>query len=108
MNCPECSEEIKKSVSYCPYCGVKIQFQEIKDEKDLKIKELEQKVTNLEHDLNRNNNYFNKLERDNNIIQYRPPKKDNSTSEACGIICVICLIFIFFTGLFPYLIGGGF
>ncbi len=108
MICPECSEEIKDSVLYCPYCGVKIQLQENKDEKDLKIKELEKKVTNLEYDLNRNNNYFNKLERDNTIIQYRPPKKDNSTSEACGIICVICLIFIFFTGLFPYFIVGGF
>ncbi len=89
MICPEFSEEIKDSVSYCPYCGIKIQLQENKDEKDLKIKELEKKVTNLKYDLNRNNNFFNRLEKDNSLIQYKPSKNDNIISKTCCIICIV-------------------
>ncbi len=59
MICPECSEEIKENIRFCPYCGVKMQLQETKDEKDLKIKELEEKVTKLENTSKINNKSYN-------------------------------------------------
>ncbi|MBY9005665.1 MAG: zinc-ribbon domain-containing protein [Candidatus Lokiarchaeota archaeon] len=102
MICPECSEDIKENVLFCPYCGYKLKIEDNLDKKNIKIQELEQKIVSLEKGTKKNNNYYNNLERANRYNQYTSYnyKKEKSSSEKCGIACAICLIFFFFISFF--------
>jgi uncharacterized membrane protein YvbJ len=48
MFCQNCGSEIDQNYRICPYCGQKNSSSDPMDEKEIKIRELEQKVTELE------------------------------------------------------------
>ena len=45
--CQNCGAKIELNINICPYCGQTYDKKEEISEKDLKIQELEQKITNL-------------------------------------------------------------
>jgi hypothetical protein len=47
MYCQNCGAEVDQNYRICPYCG-QSNRSDITDEKDIKIRELEQKVSELE------------------------------------------------------------
>ena len=49
MFCQNCGSEIDPNYQICPYCGQNNSSSNTLNEKDIKIQELEQKVTELEH-----------------------------------------------------------
>lgn len=48
MFCQNCGSEIDPNYRICPYCGQSNSSSDIRNDKDIKIRELEQKVTELE------------------------------------------------------------
>ncbi|MBY8992468.1 MAG: zinc ribbon domain-containing protein [Candidatus Lokiarchaeota archaeon] len=48
MFCQNCGSEIDQNYQICPYCGQNNRSSDIRDDKDIKIQELEQKVAELE------------------------------------------------------------
>jgi uncharacterized membrane protein YvbJ len=52
MYCQNCGSEIEQNTKICPYCGEQNNITEVLSEKDKKIKELEQKILNLEQNIN--------------------------------------------------------
>jgi uncharacterized membrane protein YvbJ len=50
LYCQHCGSELEQNYRICPYCGQNVSSSnvDIMDEKDIKIRELEQKIANLE------------------------------------------------------------
>ncbi|MFX1280803.1 MAG: zinc-ribbon domain-containing protein [Promethearchaeota archaeon] len=48
MYCTNCGAKIDQNYRICPYCGQKSSSSDIEDDKDIKIRDLEQKVAQLE------------------------------------------------------------
>ncbi len=48
MYCQNCGSEIDQNANVCPYCGQTNNNTDIIREKDIKIQEMEQKITELE------------------------------------------------------------
>ncbi|MFW9875346.1 MAG: zinc-ribbon domain-containing protein [Candidatus Thorarchaeota archaeon] len=51
MYCQNCGSEIDQNIMVCPYCGQVNNNSEAIREKDIKIQELEQKISNLEQNI---------------------------------------------------------
>ena len=102
MICPDCSEDIEDNISYCPYCGYQLKIEDKIDIRDIKIKELEGKIAELKTQPIKGENYFTRLEEANQFNQYTPYNhvRKSSSSEKCGIACVLCFIFMIFFGMF--------
>ena len=48
MYCQNCGSEIDKSIEICPYCGNINNISKVIQQKDIKIQEMEQKISELE------------------------------------------------------------
>lgn len=48
MYCSNCGAKIDQNYRICPYCGQKSSSSDLEDDKDIKIRDLEQKVAELE------------------------------------------------------------
>ncbi|MFX0083588.1 MAG: zinc-ribbon domain-containing protein [Candidatus Hodarchaeota archaeon] len=68
MFCQNCGSEIDQNYQICPYCGQKNSSSDTMNEKDIKIRELEQKVAELEQIIEEGSKSTNK-KGFNNLLQ---------------------------------------
>ena len=100
MICPDCSEEIKDNISYCPFCGYQLEEIKTLEDKDLKIKALEQKIIKLENGPNHNREEMINLK---NEIRYMRSQLGPNTRKTGGnhrwwIYCIFFWIFWYLIG----------
>jgi len=80
MYCQSCGSEIEQNTKICPYCGEENRISGILSEKDNKIKELEQKVAQLEQNVKNQAGY--------------KPKRIHNPNQFMWIIFVFPIVFL--------------
>ncbi len=57
MYCQNCGAKMANDTKYCPFCGYSNEDASEIDEKDLKIKDLQEKITQLEQTVSNSGNF---------------------------------------------------